>query len=86
MPAIVPAMLGEDYTLCMACKRLRKIGQYFKLPEPKGWSCDAFPDEIPPGLVSMESDHREKFPGDNGLIFDPDDGYEQLIADFEEDN
>lgn len=50
---------------CFACSRLRGI-----IPN-LGWACDAFGDKpIPKEILVNAADHREPFPGDNGLRFE----------------
>ena len=50
---------------CVACQRLG-VG-------PAGnWACRAFPDAIPAPLLEGRIDHREPYPGDRGIRFEPD--------------
>ena len=37
-------------------------------------TCDAFPQRIPLAIRLMEVDHREPYPGDNGIRFELKDG------------
>ena len=51
---------------CATCTRFfadRKGGNY----------CEAFPDGagIPSAIIKAEHDHRDPFPGDNGLRYKP---------------
>jgi hypothetical protein len=51
--------------ICVSCTRFdeRLI--------PGGLKCAAFPDGIPDEIIRSEFDHRNPYPGDNGLQFDP---------------
>lgn len=43
---------------CITCEHYRLTG-----------GCAAFPDGIPQDILTGEHDHREPYPGDNGLRF-----------------
>jgi hypothetical protein len=45
---------------CDICKHRRE-----------GWTCQAFPDGIPEQIQNNEHDHRQPYPGDNGIQFEP---------------
>lgn len=34
-------------------------------------TCPAFPDRIPGPIMANEHDHREPYPGDHGIRFEP---------------
>lgn len=50
--------------ICYNCKhrQISTAGPFF---------CDAFPDGIPGEIINNVADHREAFPGDDGIRFDP---------------
>jgi hypothetical protein len=48
--------------VCTWCRHLRDSGV--------DRQCDAFPNGIPMAIWKGESDHREPFPGDNGIQFE----------------
>ena len=45
---------------CISCRHYRGILE-----------CDAFPDGIPQPILLGEYDHREPYPGDQGIRFNP---------------
>jgi hypothetical protein len=51
-------MTTIDPTLCHSCSRLRDAG-----------TCTAFPDGIPTEIIHDGADHREAWPGDNGVRY-----------------
>src|SRR4051812_19354026 len=56
---------SERLPLCVACQRLRR-------PVRGRLACAAFPDGIPAPLLEAAADHREPYPGDHGIRFEPD--------------
>ena len=63
---------------CFACRHLR-------LSPAGGLACAAFPRAIPADLLEGRAQHRQPYPGDNGVRFQPDpdapaDALEELAA------
>ena len=59
---------------CYACAHLRPL-------EPgSGWWCDAF-ERIPKAILTNAADHRQPYPGDGGVTFQP---LEKLVVDAAE--
>lgn len=50
--------------ICTLCKHFRDVVFAHA-------TCDAYPDGIPPAVLSWEQDHRIPFPGDHGILFEP---------------
>lgn len=46
---------------CVTCKH----------KSPFGPTCAAFPEGIPNEILDAENDHRESFPGDHGIRYEP---------------
>ena len=51
--------------LCARCAHLDR-----RSSKP-GLVCAAYPDGIPEAILWGEHDHREPYPGDNGIRFEP---------------
>ena len=56
---------SERLPLCLACQRLRRRWR-------GRLACAAFPEGIPSPLLDASADHRESYPGDRGIRFEPD--------------
>jgi hypothetical protein len=50
--------------MCLECTRFHEENE-------EALTCDAFPDGIPEAIIMSSADHRQPFPGDNGLRFNP---------------
>ena len=48
--------------MCLGCRRLRRSARL---------TCDAFPDGVPPEIITSTHDHRLPFAGDWGLLYWP---------------
>jgi hypothetical protein len=64
-----------DMPLCMTCRHFRgDLGPLDDEGEPTGPpNCAAFPDApgIPLAIWTSEKDHRQPYPGDNGIRYEP---------------
>ena len=45
---------------CQSCKNYWALG-----------ACEAFPDGIPAEIWNGDNDHRQPYPGDNGIQYEP---------------
>jgi hypothetical protein len=45
--------------------------------------CEAFPDRVPREIYTGQFDHREPYPGDNGIQFELRDGGEGVLQSYE---
>ena len=52
--------------MCMDCVHYTVIDEF-----DSAHKCLAFPDGIPDAILTGEHDHREPYPGDNGIRFEP---------------
>jgi hypothetical protein len=57
------------FPICLDCKHLAPRGDR----EPGDMRCAAFPGDggIPDEILLMDHDHREPYPGDHGIRFEP---------------
>lgn len=54
---------------CQHCKHLVAIGNQF---DPEGWTCKAFPEQIPNDVWAFRTPHSEKVPSQKGdYLYEP---------------
>ena len=56
-------IIESPIPLCFGCVHFHGVNKY-------PFSCEVF-DEIPQAILNSEHDHREPYPGDNGIRFEP---------------
>jgi hypothetical protein len=53
------------FPLCFTCK-------HFDRNQPRGvLKCAAFPSRIPEAILLADANHREPYPGDHGIRYEP---------------
>lgn len=52
-----------NFTQCVECRHYHDNSENF--------SCKAFPNGIPEDILNGDFDHREEYPHDNGIRFEP---------------
>jgi hypothetical protein len=62
--------MTQGINICWACRHLKDIGAITPDGIETG-ACSAFPKGIPLDIFADGADHREPFPGDNGIQFAP---------------
>lgn len=61
-------MIGAE-PLCTRCLHLHDQADAFDT-EDGAWTCDAFPEGIPEGILFGEIDHTQPVEGDHGIQYE----------------
>lgn len=56
---------------CALCRHFRGVKWLGEEETTERLICEAFPEGIPEVILLDERDHREPFPGDRGVRFEP---------------
>lgn len=72
-------------SICDACARLGKRSNPEAQSSLDRWIpyCDAFPERVPREIYTGQFDHREPYPGDNGIRFELREGGESVLESYE---
>ncbi|MGV9772974.1 hypothetical protein [Streptosporangium sp. NPDC003464] len=75
----------RDPSICDACARLRLRRNPEARTTVDMWTpyCDAFPDKVPDAIFLGGFDHREEYPGDEGVRFVLREGQESVLRLYE---
>lgn len=66
--------MSTGSTICIFCRHYRPDGD---VP-----SCAAFPGGVPAEIINGGFDHRQEYPGDGGIRFEPDGPVDQEQIDI----
>ena len=72
-------------SICDACARLQKRSNPGAQSSLDRWIpyCAAFPERVPREIYTGKFDHRNPFPGDNGIHFELREGGERVLRSYE---
>jgi hypothetical protein len=72
-------------SICDSCDRLRKRSNLEAESSLDKWIpyCEGFPDRVPREIYTGRFDHREPYPGDNGIRFQLGAGGERALRAYE---